>query len=735
MLLCGTILLHESSSAAPTTIVRAPDGTITATAAGDVTTVIIVSAAAGTMVLTSADTPFEIGTSSTAGCTMLNPTTASCPTPPALTFVGGALSDTLVNTTGVPSTLIGNGGGDVLAGGGAADTLDGGPGDDFLIGGLGDDVLDGGAGNDSLDGGPGPINGSDRDLIHGRDGIDRVLYQRRPTWPIASDDGIANDGELGEWDNALTFEEAIFRPHNFDADQVVLPRLGSIDVTRVWAGANYSFSLQTHGHIQVAGYYDASGNMAVSARRLGETTWTTKQLPTLWPKPRDSHRSIEMAFDELGHLHLSGNMHGDPLIYFRTPGPVTSPADVLSLAASTMIGDDAEQSASYPNFFRSSNGSLRFVYRNGYSTGGDIWLNQLDASTGQWSRVTGSAPIFAGIYGRESSVNENGQLIGDITGIYWSWYHHEGTFHVVGHLAWWNPQRCFPKFHSGSVYGGDLRCDLFYFSTPDWQNFHNAAGDPLPIPITPEVIREYARIDKRPTTKNTLKFALTADGKPVVFYSRVERLRFTNDSGSTVWSGRASPRMAVFSRGRWRTRRTARWRTILPLTEMTGNVKLSLVGPLADPASNFEYFAHAKLETPDGSVLEDTGWRGVRPERARVERDEVAPPERPRTCQNIPWDAFPGVIPLEFPNYVDPLTDKNFSVLSRLSNTRTIGNPGEVPPPFDPHENDAHDYYYLRWEGITPDGWGFNDRHTIPPHLQVLPATKLTLHRTNCIKP
>jgi len=49
--------------------------------------------------------------------------------------------------------------------------------------------------------------------------------------------------------------------------------------------------------------------------------------------------------------------------------------------------------------------------------------------------------------------------------------------------------------------------------------------------------------------------------------------------------------------------------------------------------------------------------------------------------------------------------------------------------------NDAGDYYYLRWEGILPDGWGFNDQNQIPPELQQLPATRLTLHRTTCRKP
>ena len=92
-----------------------------------------------------------------------------------------------------------------------------------------------------------------------------------------------------------------------------------LDVATVWAGHPVGFCLLTAGGRQFAAYYDAERRMTVAARRPGETKWQYKILPSrvAW----DSHNYITMAADDDGHLHLSGNMHCVPLIYFRTTRP------------------------------------------------------------------------------------------------------------------------------------------------------------------------------------------------------------------------------------------------------------------------------------------------------------------------------------------------------------------------------------------------------------------------------
>jgi Ca2+-binding RTX toxin-like protein len=78
---------------------------------------------------------------------------------------------------------------DVLVGSATANGLSGGAGNDFLIGGSGDDLLDGGPGADRMGGGL---------------GSDTVTYATRAARVDVSLDGLPDDGQAGEADNALS---------------------------------------------------------------------------------------------------------------------------------------------------------------------------------------------------------------------------------------------------------------------------------------------------------------------------------------------------------------------------------------------------------------------------------------------------------------------------------------------------------------------------------------------------
>jgi hypothetical protein len=135
------------------------------------------------------------------------------------TLIGGAGRDRLIGRAGADTLLAGRGN-DVLDGfhagnvGGPPsdpddDALEGGPGRDFLFGGPASDRLRGGTGNDSLDGGGGsdvfPADpGADSIRGGGPHGRDTVDYSRRIRPVSVTDDGVANDGVLGEGDN-VTF--------------------------------------------------------------------------------------------------------------------------------------------------------------------------------------------------------------------------------------------------------------------------------------------------------------------------------------------------------------------------------------------------------------------------------------------------------------------------------------------------------------------------------------------------
>ena len=52
-----------------------------------------------------------------------------------------------------------------------------------------------------------------------------------------------------------------------------------------------------------------------------------------------------------------------------------------------MVNEGDEQSVTYPEFYRKSNGNLVFVYRDGSSGNGDCVVNEYDLKTKQWSRI------------------------------------------------------------------------------------------------------------------------------------------------------------------------------------------------------------------------------------------------------------------------------------------------------------------------------------------------------------
>lgn len=140
---------------------------------------------------------------------------ANYPNLTAISVDGGHGSDTILGSNGIPETLLGNHGDDVItcldgassingndgndtivAGAGndsingedGDDSIDGGDGDDIIIGHDGDDTIDAGAGNDDVTGGDGD------DLITGNAGLDTLNGMMGAD---SIDGGDGNDSLLG----------------------------------------------------------------------------------------------------------------------------------------------------------------------------------------------------------------------------------------------------------------------------------------------------------------------------------------------------------------------------------------------------------------------------------------------------------------------------------------------------------------------------------------------------------
>ena len=228
--------------------------------------------------------------------------------------------------------------------------------------------------------------------------------------------------------------------------------LETIDIAPVWSGHPVGFALLTHGDQQFVAFYDAQRNMTVGQRTLGDKTFNLTILPTKvgW----DSHNGIEMAIDDDGYLHVSGNMHVKPLIYFRSARPL----DASSLKQIPAMTGEQEKKVTYPHFFRGPKGEFLFAYRDGRSGEGNQLYNIYDPKTQTWSRLLGT-PLLDGQGERNAypTVPELGP---------------DGYFHVV----WvWRDTTSAETSHDPS-----------YARSRDLVHWENSRGEPLALPITIE---------------------------------------------------------------------------------------------------------------------------------------------------------------------------------------------------------------------------------------------------------
>ena len=141
-----------------------------------------------------------------------------------------------------------------------------------------------------------------------------------------------------------------------------------IPMAPVWSGHPVNFAIETVDGWQYVAFYDAERRMTVAQRSLDSTNWKFRRLPSVldW----DSHCHVVMAVDSSGFVHVSGNMHGQRLVYFKS----TRPHDITTFEQPGMVGS-REKRVTYPLFFRGVDDRLLFQYRDGGSGNGAQILN------------------------------------------------------------------------------------------------------------------------------------------------------------------------------------------------------------------------------------------------------------------------------------------------------------------------------------------------------------------------
>lgn len=221
-------------------------------------------------------------------------------------------------------------------------------------------------------------------------------------------------------------------------------------VDHAWAGHPVGFDMVTEPPHQFVAYYDSNRIMTVAQRKLAEQNWTKIKLDQQvgW----DSHNSIEMALDSQGHIHLSGNMHVDTLVYFKSEAPW----QIKTLHRQKELIGSEEDAVTYPEFLQGPAGDLIFTYRDGSSGQGSQIFNRYDPETGEWSRLL-DEPLLDG----QGAMNA--YMHGPVPGP-------DGNFHLI--WVWRNNPDAATNH------------DLSYAQSPDLVNWYKSDGTPQQLPIT-----------------------------------------------------------------------------------------------------------------------------------------------------------------------------------------------------------------------------------------------------------
>jgi len=248
------------------------------------------------------------------------------------------------------------------------------------------------------------------------------------------------------------------------------------------------FCLLTCGNRQYVAYYDKDHRMTVAGRELGSGKWQYQVLPSKvgW----DGHNYVTMTADSQGCLHLSGNMHCDPLVYFRT----RKPWDITTFEQIDRMTGEAEDRCTYPKFMRDAKDRLIFHYRVGSSGNGNEIYNVYDPETRTWERLL-DTPLTDG------HDRMNAYMQGPFRGP-------DGMFHLA--WVWRDTPDCATNHH------------LSYARSPDLVHWESVRGEACDLPITLE--EETLWVDPIPSgggiINSCVRLTFDSRHRPVISYHK-----------------------------------------------------------------------------------------------------------------------------------------------------------------------------------------------------------------------
>jgi hypothetical protein len=291
----------------------------------------------------------------------------------------------------------------------------------------------------------------------------------------------------------------------------------TIEIDSVWVANKVSFDIKTLEKKQYVTYYNKDRYMTIASRALNSSVWEKKILDNKlkW----DSHNYVELGIDEKGYIHVTGNMHNDSLIYYRS----NIPYDIQSIVPIHKMVGTLENSVTYPFFFNDKAGSLFFTYRIGSSGNGKVILNKFLTDQLKWERYI-KTPIFDGL---EKNKDRS------------AYFQFSKDKNSVFHYIWmwrWSPLV-------------DSCHQLCYASTSDQIHWKNASGESINLPIKPDI--KSLIIDNVPQKgglhNGKYRLLFTQDQQPIIAYLKYDE------------NGKTQLYLSKFKENKWLIKKMTNW--------------------------------------------------------------------------------------------------------------------------------------------------------------------------------
>ncbi len=223
-------------------------------------------------------------------------------------------------------------------------------------------------------------------------------------------------------------------------------------IDQVPSGFPVNFALLTHEDEIYVSYYNQDHNMVIAKKEISASNWDKKILDT--KIGHDSHNYIAITIDDEGYLHIVGNIHSSPLVYFISEQPY----DIHSIKPLHHMTGAEEDVTTYPEFMRGPEDELIFHYRYGISGNGYEVYNIWKPEKQKWERLF-DTPLTDG-QGKMNAYLQGPKLGSD------------GYFHLL--WVWRDTPDCATNH------------DLSYARSKDLIHWESVDNEKLELPITIE---------------------------------------------------------------------------------------------------------------------------------------------------------------------------------------------------------------------------------------------------------